>query len=181
MNFKIGIIGAFLSSTYLISGCSEQSIKTDIYQNEGLLNNNINSRMLDSNTNTHTFNISDARYIIEAFVTINQSMDLEYVQEYFYTIGNVNVEELDSNTTVVHVVNNELEEVIATFKNDLLISKAYKKDTFDTENINIAFIEYENSQLNKSYSSGIYINKDNNIAKDYDEWNIEEKVFEIFN
>lgn len=83
MNLKTGITTILLSSVYFLSGCSEQSIEADIYKNEEV-SNTVNSRMIESDIRSHTFSTSDARYIIEAFATINQSMDLECIQEYFY-------------------------------------------------------------------------------------------------
>ena len=78
-------------------------------------------------------------------------------------------------------MNNELEEVTAYFYNDELIFKIFKSDTYSDNNLNSAFIQYKNDELNLEYSSGFYTEQCNNTANNLDAWDIEEKVFYTFN
>lgn len=171
------VIFGLVSSSFF-TGCSNKNI--NIEDENTNANNNLSIEPRISNKE-HTFKTEDARYIIESFVTINPSMSFKDTEEYFYAIGNVNKKNVGKNIIELQLINNELEEVTAYFYKDELIFKIFKRDTYSTNTLNSAFIQYQNDELNLEYSSGLYKESGNNIASNLDIWDIEEKVFYTFN
>ena len=173
-NMLLVIFG--LISGSLFTGCSN---KDTSIEDENRNTNNSLSRELSNKE--HTFKTDDARDIIKSFIMINPSMNLKNTEEYFYNVGDVNKKNIGKNIIELQVINNELEEVTTYFYNDKLIFKMFKKDTYSTNSLNSGFIQYQNDELKLEYSSGVYTEQGNNIANNFDIWDVEEKVFYTFN
>ena len=192
---KIGIVATALTCGIFSVGCSNpdnnsiqssddipvEYIKGDVDENTYKIDTSLD-------TKEHTFKIEDERPIIEAFTEATQGMSPQAIQDLFMRCGNVSISEIytiepsEYEMFDITVVNNEEEEVTVTYKDGSLISKRYKKDTFDDSNKNMAFVNYKSNLFKQEYSSGIYGEvADENIAENKNVWEIEEELFKIFN
>lgn len=204
MKRKISIITTVLTCTMLTVGCNnlnDSSTQTNVDNSSTQSNNDIPTEYIqgdvDENTykidtsldkKEHTFKLEDERPIIEAFTEATQGMSPQAIEELFARCGNISVsgtytiEPSEYEMFDITVVNNEQEEVSVTYKDGSLISKRYKKDTFDDSNKNMVFVNYKSNLFKQEYSSGIYGEVvDKNIAENKNVWEIEEELFKIFN
>lgn len=202
MNKKKGVVTTILLGILFTVGCSNYDNGTSEDANNITTEyNNITTEYIEGDVSKdtytfdtsldkkeHTFNIEDERPIIEAFTESMQGMSLQEIEELFKRCGNDTISDIytiepsEYEMFDVTVVNNEGEEVSVTYKDGNIISKKYKKDTFDDTNKNIAFVNYKSNLFKQEYSSGIYLDDINsNIAKNKNVWEIEEEVFKIFN
>lgn len=192
---KIGIVATALTCGIFSVGCSNSG-NNSIQSSEDISMEYIkgdvdeNTYKIDTSLDTkeHTFKIEDERPIIKAFTEATQGMSPQAIQDLFMRYGNVSISEIytiepsEYEMFDITVVNNKEEEVTVTYKDGSLISKRYKKDTFDDSNKNMAFVNYKSNLFKQEYSSGIYGEVvDKNIAENKNVWEIEEELFKIFN
>lgn len=197
MKKKTGVFITILTCGIFLIGCNNQN--NNIQSNESnntIAKDNIensvdeNTYIIDTSLDTkeHTFKIEDERPILEAFTEIHQRISPQAVQDLFMKCGNVKTSEIytiepsEYEMFDITVTNNEQEEVKVTYKDGSVISKTYKKDTFDDSNKNMTFVNYKSNLFKQEYSSGIYgevVGK--NIAENKNVWEIEEELFKLFN
>lgn len=192
---KIGIFATALTCGIFSVGCSNlgnNSIQSSDDTSTEYIKGDVgeDTYKIDTSLDTkeHTFKVEDERPIIEAFTEATQGMSPQAIQDLFMRCGNVSISEIytiepsEYEMFDITVVNNEEEEVTVTYKDGSLISKRYKKDTFDDLNKNMAFVNYKSNLFKQEYSSGIYGEViDENIAENKNVWEIEEELFKIFN
>lgn len=197
MKKKTSVIATILVCGAFLFGCNNtdnniQSNNNDEVVSTDNIESNVdeNTYIIDISLDTkeHTFKIEDERPILEAFTEVHQRMSPQAVQDLFMNCGNITTSEIytiepsEYEMFDITVINNEQEEVTVTYKDGSIISKMYKKDTFDDSDRNMAFVNYESKLFNQEYSSGIYrevVGK--NIAENKNVWEIEEELFKLFN
>lgn len=197
MKKKTGVFITILTCGIFLIGCNNQNNNIQSNETNNTITKDNIENSVDENTyiidtsldiKEHTFKIEDERPILEAFTEVHQRMSPQAVQILFMTCGNVSVSEIytiepsEYEMFDITVINNEQEEVTVTYKDGSVISKKYKKDTFDDSDKNMAFVNYKSNLFKQEYSSGIYgevVGK--NIAENKNIWEIEEELFKLFN